>query len=173
MYFRLMAAMLYLPVTQTLESIQTSPNVLLDPEIVEVTVGMPLPVSIQDLQSELQVFPVYHPPFWFLVEHGWIFIMAWHCQRQRWLRRSWNSAKQRCIHSHDKRNTFLDSRVTEYVTFRLKNSSTHLRFRCRHSTTGWTTSGISTSFPFTLNSPRNMPKRIKNSVGPVSYSRKT
>ena len=36
------------------------------------TVGIPLPAAIQDLQSELRVFPVSHPPFWFPVEQGWI-----------------------------------------------------------------------------------------------------
>ena len=62
-YFRLMAAMFDLPVTPTSESIRTSPTVLLDPENVGVAVGFPLPATIQDLQSELQVFPVSRPPF--------------------------------------------------------------------------------------------------------------
>ena len=50
----------------------TTPTVLLDPENVGVAVGIPLPAAIQDLQSELQVFPVSRPPFWFPVEHDWI-----------------------------------------------------------------------------------------------------
>ena len=63
MYFRLMAAIFDLPVAPTSESIHNSPTVLLDPANVKVTVGIPLPATIQDLHSELYVFPVSHPPF--------------------------------------------------------------------------------------------------------------
>ena len=52
-----------LRVTPTSESIHICPVVLLDPENEEVTVEISLPATIQDLQSELQVFPVSHPPF--------------------------------------------------------------------------------------------------------------
>ena len=69
MYFRLMAVLLDLPVTPTSESVYISLIVLLSPEHVG---GIPLPETIQDLQSELQMFPVSRPPFWFPVEHGWI-----------------------------------------------------------------------------------------------------
>ena len=70
-----MAAMFDLPVTPTSETIHTSPTVLLDPENVKVAVGIQLPATVQDLQSELQVFPVSRPPFWFPVKHGRI--LAW------------------------------------------------------------------------------------------------
>ena len=62
MYFRLMAAIFDLSVTPSSESIHNSPTVLLDPENVEVTVGVLLPATIQDLHSELHVFPVSHLP---------------------------------------------------------------------------------------------------------------
>ena len=62
MYFRLMAAIFDLPVTPTSENIHNSPTVLLDPENVEVTVGVPLPATIQDLHSQLHVFPVSYLP---------------------------------------------------------------------------------------------------------------
>ena len=67
-----MVAIFDLPVTPTSESIRNSFTVLLDPENVEVTVGIPLPATIQDLHSKLHVFPVSHPPFWFPVQHSWI-----------------------------------------------------------------------------------------------------
>ena len=70
-----MAAIFDLPVTPTSESIHNNPTVLLDPENVEVTVGIPLLATIQDQHSELYVFPVSRPPFWFPVQHGWI--LAW------------------------------------------------------------------------------------------------
>ena len=41
---------------------------------------------------------------------------------------------------------FLMQWLPDISLFDLTKSSTHLRFRCRHSITGWTTSGISTSF---------------------------
>ena len=63
MYFRLMAAIFYFPFTPTSESIHNSLAVLLDPENMEDTVGISLPATIQDLHSELHVFPVSHPPF--------------------------------------------------------------------------------------------------------------
>ena len=63
MYFRLMVAIFDFPVTLTSESIHNSPTVLLVPENVEVTVGIPFPATIEDLHSELHVFPVSHPPF--------------------------------------------------------------------------------------------------------------
>ena len=63
MYFQLVAAMFDLPVTPTSESKHLSPIVLLDPENGEVAVGIPLPATIQDLQTKLQVFPVSRPPF--------------------------------------------------------------------------------------------------------------
>ena len=110
---------------------------------------------------------------------GWTrlsFSMVRGCQRQRWLRHYRKLTKQRRIRSH-RWNTLLDSRVTKYITCRLKNSSIHLRFRCRHSKTGCTMSGISTSFHshWIVNNPRNVPKRIEKLAGPMScgYSRKT
>ena len=63
MYFRLMAAIFDLPVTPTSESVYNSSTVLLDPENLDDTVGISLPATIQDLHSELHVFPVSHPPF--------------------------------------------------------------------------------------------------------------
>ena len=63
MYFRLMAAIFNLPITLTSESIYNSPIVLLDPENVLDAVGISLPTTIQDVHSELLVFPVSHPPF--------------------------------------------------------------------------------------------------------------
>ena len=63
MYIRLMAAMFDLPVTPTLESIHTSIIVLLDSENVGVAVGIPLPVTIQDLHSDLRVILVTRLPF--------------------------------------------------------------------------------------------------------------
>ena len=63
MYSRLMAAIFDLPVTPTSESIHNSPTVLQDPESVEVTGEIPLPATIQNLHSELHVFPVSHRPF--------------------------------------------------------------------------------------------------------------
>ena len=72
MNFRFMEAMLDLPVTPTSESIHTGSTGLLDPENVALAVRIPFPATIEDLQSELHVFPVSHPPFSFPVEHGWI-----------------------------------------------------------------------------------------------------
>ena len=63
MYFRLMAAIFDFPFTTTSESIHISSTVLLDPENMEDTVGILLPATIQDLHSELHVFPVSHLPF--------------------------------------------------------------------------------------------------------------
>ena len=63
MYFRLMAAIFDLPVTPTSETIHNSFTALLDPENMEDTVGISLPATIQDLHSELHVFPVSHPPY--------------------------------------------------------------------------------------------------------------
>ena len=74
MYFPLMAAMFNLLVTPKTESIHTSPTMLLDPENVGVAIGIQLPTTIQDLKSELQVFPVTRSPFWFPVENGWILV---------------------------------------------------------------------------------------------------
>ena len=51
------AAMIDLPVTPTTESLHTSVIVLLYPENVGIAVEIPLSATIQDLQSELQVFP--------------------------------------------------------------------------------------------------------------------
>ena len=65
MYFRLMAAIFDLPVTPTSESISNSLTVLLDPKIVEVTVGIPLPATIQDLHSECFRFHTRHFDFRF------------------------------------------------------------------------------------------------------------
>ena len=72
MYFRLMATIFDFPFMPTSESIHISSTVLLDPENMEDTVGISLPAAIQDLHSELLVFPVSHPPFCFLVQHSWI-----------------------------------------------------------------------------------------------------
>ena len=72
MYFRLMAAIFDLPVTPTSESIHNSSTMLLDPENVEVTVGVPVPATILDLHSQPHVFSVSHLPFRFPVQHGWI-----------------------------------------------------------------------------------------------------
>ena len=58
-----MAAMFDLLVTPTSESVHNSPTVLLGPENVRVTIGIPLPATIQDLHSELHVFSVSRPPF--------------------------------------------------------------------------------------------------------------
>ena len=63
MFFRLMAAIFDFPFTPTSESIYNSSTVLLDPEIIEDTVGISLPATILDLYCELHVFPVSHPPF--------------------------------------------------------------------------------------------------------------
>ena len=63
MYFRLMAAIFDFPLTPTSESIHNSFTVLLDSENTDDTVGISLPATIQDLHSELHVFPVSHPPF--------------------------------------------------------------------------------------------------------------
>ena len=63
MYFRLMAAIFDFPVALTSDSIHNSITVLLDPENVEDTVGNSLLATIEDLRSELHVFPVSHPPF--------------------------------------------------------------------------------------------------------------
>ena len=67
-----MAAIFYFPFTPTSESIHINSTVLLDPENMEDTVGFSLPATIQDLHSELRVFPVSHPPFCFPVQHSWI-----------------------------------------------------------------------------------------------------
>ena len=67
-----MAAIFDFPFTPTSESIHNSFTVLLDPENMEDTVGISLPATIQDLHSELHVFPVSYPPFWFPVQHSWI-----------------------------------------------------------------------------------------------------
>ena len=71
-YFRLMAAIFDFAFTPTSESIYNGPTVLLDPEIVKDTVGFSLPATVQDLHSELHVFPVSHSQFWFPVQHSWI-----------------------------------------------------------------------------------------------------
>ena len=63
MYFQLMAAIFDFPFTPTLESIHNSFTVLLDPENMEDNVGISLPATIEDLHSELHMFPVSHPPF--------------------------------------------------------------------------------------------------------------
>ena len=67
-----MAAIFDFPFTPTSQSIHNSSTVLLDPENKEDTVGSSLPATIPDLHSELRVFPVSHPPFWFPVQHGGI-----------------------------------------------------------------------------------------------------
>ena len=60
MYFRLLAAIFDFPVALTSDNIHNSLTMLLDPEKVEDTVGIPLPATIQDLHSDLHVFPVSH-----------------------------------------------------------------------------------------------------------------
>ena len=63
MYFRLTAAIFDFPFAPTSESVYNSPTVLLDLENVFDTAGITLPAFIQDVHSELPVFPVSHPPF--------------------------------------------------------------------------------------------------------------
>ena len=66
MYFRLMVAIFDFPFTPTSESIHINFTVFLDPEIMEDTVGISLPATIQDLRSELHMFPVQHS--WILAQ---------------------------------------------------------------------------------------------------------
>ena len=65
-YFRLMAAIFDLPVIPTSESIHNSPTVLLDPENVEVAVGISLISYMQaDLYVVAYVLPVDGGHLWF------------------------------------------------------------------------------------------------------------
>ena len=95
------------------------------------------------------------------------FSMVWQCEQQWWLRRSRKLVKWSCIRSH-KRKMLLYSRVTKYITFQLKNSSTHLRFWCRQLITGWTTSRISMSFYSHWMTLGMCQSAYKNVVRPVS-----
>ena len=127
-------------------SFHISPTVLQDPENVGVAVGIPLPATIQDLQSELyrpyKCFQRHIRHFDF--RYGWI--LVWHdiVSSSGDFDVLQKLVKQRCTRSHGEIH-FLIQGLPIYH-FRLKNSSTHLRFQCRHSMTGWATSGISSHF---------------------------
>ena len=161
MYFRLMAAILDSPVTLKSWSIHSSLTVLMDADKQCGCSCWNFVAGIQDLQLELQVFPVLHPPFWFLVKNGSKLSRVGHCEQQWWLRSSRKLAKQPRIRSH-RWTMLLCSSITKYTTCRL--TKVNFTVPPAYGVAIWWPVGlqpVSWIFLFTLNGPWHVPVRIK------------
>ena len=166
-----MAAIFDFSFTPTSESIHNSLCVLLDPENMEDTVGILPLATIQDVHCLLHVIPVSHPPFWFPVQHSWI-----STQCELWAAAvtstfSENSEATLCSLPYVKyASCFMGYQIYQFSTkkfiylppFPVSPFRNWLDYI-------WKLNVILSA----LSGSRNVLQRIQNSVGPLSYSRKS